>query len=380
MPNTADMQVSDRDPAGAVNALFSRLLESGAVDAILVAKQQGKDRMILPTLVSDPALLEGADPLAPAFALNAARMLSRLTRRPSGKMLAAMLRPCEIRAFIELVKLNQASTENLVIIGSDCLGAFPNSDYFAYMEENGGHATGRFIRSVLSDQGEAADAEKLSAACRTCTRPVPEGADLAVRLFGVDVGSRIQVHGQTPRGEKLLAQSGLLPAEPAPGRAAALAALLSRRTAAFDALRSTVGSAASTLETLSAYFSRCINCYNCRVACPVCYCRECVFATDVFDHEPLQYFKWARRKGEVKMPTDTLFYHLTRMAHMSASCVGCGQCSNACPSGIAVMELFSTVAADTQEAFRYVPGRSVEEAAPLSEFKEKEFEDVVGIG
>jgi formate dehydrogenase (coenzyme F420) beta subunit len=46
----------------------------------------------------------------------------------------------------------------------------------------------------------------------------------------------------------------------------------------------------------------CVNCYNCRVACPVCYCRECVFVTDVFDHEPFQYLAWARRKGRSRCP------------------------------------------------------------------------------
>jgi formate dehydrogenase subunit beta len=123
----------------------------------------------------------------------------------------------------------------------------------------------------------------------------------------------------------------------------------------------------------------CVNCYNCRVACPVCYCRECVFVTDVFDHDPAQYFGWAKRKGALKMPTDTLFYHLTRLAHMSTACVGCGQCSNACPNGIPVMELFRTVAHRTQAAFDYRAGVDVDQKPPLTEFKEKEFEEIVGI-
>jgi formate dehydrogenase subunit beta len=89
--------------------------------------------------------------------------------------------------------------------------------------------------------------------------------------------------------------------------------------------------------------------------------------------------RWARRRGSIKMPTDTLFYHITRLAHMSTACVGCGQCSNACPNDIPVMELFRTVARDTQSAFDYEPGRSFDEAPPLSTFREDEFEEVVGI-
>ena len=115
------------------------------------------------------------------------------------------------------------------------------------------------------------------------------------------------------------------------------------------------------------------------MACPVCYCKECVFVTDVFNHEPAQYLRWAQRKGAVKMPTDTVFYHLTRLTHMSTACVGCGQCSNACPNDIPVMELFRLVAHRTQEAFAYEAGRNVAEKPPLSEFKEDEFQEVVGL-
>lgn len=138
--------------------------------------------------------------------------------------------------------------------------------------------------------------------------------------------------------------------------------------------------AVSDIVRTASYFSSCVNCYNCRVACPVCYCKECVFVTDVFTHEPFQYLSWAERSGALKLPTDTLFYHLTRLAHMSTACVGCGQCSNACPNGIPVMEVFRTIAHDTQKAFDYLAGRDPREAPPLSVFRESEFPEVVGMG
>jgi formate dehydrogenase subunit beta len=155
---------------------------------------------------------------------------------------------------------------------------------------------------------------------------------------------------------------------------------VARRSAYRDEMFSATGQAVQDLERLTTYLAGCVNCYNCRVACPVCYCKECVFVTDVFNHEPIQYLQWAQRKGMIKMPTDTVFYHLTRLAHMSTACVGCGQCSNACPNDIPVMELFRTVAQSTQQAFDYVAGRSVDEKPPLSEFRESEFNEVVGIG
>jgi formate dehydrogenase subunit beta len=79
------------------------------------------------------------------------------------------------------------------------------------------------------------------------------------------------------------------------------------------------------------------------------------------------------------MPTDTVFYHLTRLAHMGTACVGCGQCTNACPNDIPVMALFRTASHLIQDAFGYQAGRSLDEKPPLSVFREKEFEEIVGM-
>ena len=99
-------------------------------------------------------------------------------------------------------------------------------------------------------------------------------------------------------------------------RAAALDALVARRVGPQDEMFVATQAAIDGIDKAAAYFADCINCYNCRVACPVCFCKECVFVTDVFNHEPAQYLQWAERSGVLKMPTDTLFYHLTRLAHI----------------------------------------------------------------
>jgi formate dehydrogenase subunit beta len=43
------------------------------------------------------------------------------------------------------------------------------------------------------------------------------------------------------------------------------------------------------------------------------------------------------------------------------------------------MELFRTIAHRTQKAFDYKAGRSLDEKPPMSDFRESEFEDIVGI-
>ena len=210
--------------------------------------------------------------------------------------------------------------------------------------------------------------------------PFPEGADVAIGLYAMETDRAVLVESLTPAGRVLFEGRGLAQAEPPPTRRKTLDRLAAERTARRDEMFAATGEGTGDLERLTAYLAGCVNCYNCRVACPVCYCKECVFVTDVFNHEPIQYLQWAQRKGVIKMPTDTVFYHLTRLAHMSTACVGCGQCSNACPNDIPVMELFRTVAQSTQQAFDYAAGRSVDEKPPLSEFRENEFNEVVGIG
>ena len=379
MAIAARIDVKEKDLLDALRGFFRDILEIDYIKAILVPQHLPMKNMVMPTLVTDPDQLDGVDPLAPAFPLNAAKIVSRLTRKPIGSKVAVVLRPCEIRAFVELVKLKQGQTDDVVLIGMDCLGAFPNKDYLQYAGEHGAESTTRFYKSVLNGSLAEIEGADLAPACKSCENPVPVNADILIGLFGIEVEDYLWVQSQTEAGTDLLNQLDLAEMAEPHSRKEAIGAIVSQRTACRDEMFGKTRAATNSLEKMAAYFANCINCYNCRVACPVCYCKECVFVTDVFNHDPSQYLRWANRKGLIKMPTDTLFFHLTRLAHMSTACVGCGQCSNACPNDIPVMELFRTIAQSTQQAFEYEAGKSIEQQPPLSVFYEDEFPEVVGI-
>ncbi|MGA8281823.1 MAG: 4Fe-4S binding protein [Desulfobacterales bacterium] len=377
---SAKIEVKDQDILEALRQLLGSILRIDDVKALLVPSRLPMKQMVMPMLITDPDRLDGIDPLAPAFPMNTAKVVSKLSRKPVGGTIVVVMRPCEIRAFIELVKLKQGRLEELIILGIDCLGAFRNADYLRLAGGDSPLISLEFCRNALAGKTGTEEGIDIAPACRACEYPVAEGADVVIGLLGVDVDDHLLLQSQSEKGSNLLSRLDLPSAPTEKNREQVIADLVARRSAYRDEMFSATGQAVQDLERLTTYLAGCVNCYNCRVACPVCYCKECVFVTDVFNHEPIQYLQWAQRKGMIKMPTDTVFYHLTRLAHMSTACVGCGQCSNACPNDIPVMELFRTVAQSTQQAFDYVAGRSVDEKPPLSEFRENEFSEVVGIG
>ena len=379
MARTAQLEVRGGDIRGCVQQILADMLNRDMVAAVMVPQHLPIKNKVMPTLVTDPVKLDGVDPLAPSFPVNAASIVARLTRKPMGAKIAAVMRPCEIRAFIELVKLNQGSTDDLVLISIDCLGAYSNRDYALFAERNGEDASARFCRHMLSGKSEPLEGIDLADACKACEYPTAANADIQIGIYGVETDKCLLVSAQTEVGEGFLSALELVDAHEPDTRKEALEKVIQRRTAFRDDMFAATRGRTDSLDKLTVYLADCVNCYNCRVACPVCYCKECVFSTDVFNHEPSQYLKWASRKGIIKLPTDTTFYHLTRLAHMSTACVGCGQCSNACPNDIPVMALFRTISRQTQRAFDYEAGRRIDEKPPLSVFREDEFDEVVGL-
>ena len=123
-------------------------------------------------------------------------------------------------------------------------------------------------------------------------------------------------------------------------------------------------------------FDTCIRCHNCMTACPICYCKTCLFKSAAFDHAPEHYLTAARRKGALRLLGDTILFHMTRMNHMGTSCVSCGMCTSVCPSEIQVGAIFSAVAERVQAAFDYVPGKDLAEPLPLIAFQANEWTEI----
>jgi len=121
-------------------------------------------------------------------------------------------------------------------------------------------------------------------------------------------------------------------------------------------------------------FGRCINCRACSSVCPVCYCKLCYISSNVKDKLPLSWQKQLSRDGSLRIPDDTVMYHLVRLLHVGVMCVGCGMCSDVCPTDIPIASIFTTVGEHMQETIEYKPGKDLEEPMPLAVVNPADFE------
>lgn len=375
MSRFASLPVTDEQLNQPLSDLVAELLDKGVVDAVLVPAGQPHSSAVMQTLICNPKEAEKVDPLAPVAPTSSAPLLAKLTRNADHKV-AAFLKPCEVKAFIELVKFKQGSLDSVLLIGMDCYGRYENTDFIQYAS-NQENPTLEFLNS-RSNGKEPANGLDIVSACKACETPVAENVDLRLLTIGVNADKSLFIEAVSEAGEKALDALSFEPGEMPDNRQQAVDSLMAQRAEYSKASRAEMLDKVSTIDGLMDVISTCINCYNCRGACPVCYCRECVFATAIFSHESRQYVKWAEKRGRLRMPTDTLFYHLTRMAHMSTLCVACGQCTSACPMDIPVGDLFRAVADGAQAVFEYLPGRDPDEAQPLASFVEHELPEITG--
>jgi len=371
MAKSVILTVKDGQLRQTINTFLHDLLTKKVVEAILVPLVHPAESNVVPSLVTEPEYIKQADVLAPVLPVNSARIVSAMTKlTPVSKKTAVVLKPCEMRALIELVKLKQASLDNLVLIGVDCPGAYAVKDYPQFAKES---TSDDFVKTAWQGKEDL----KLRAGCQICEYPVPLTADLTIGLVGIDLSKGLLLQANTEVGEQILEKLGFAvesDSETAKKRDAAVSQLLAeikkKRQKFFDQTKEEVGG----LKNLSAIFAPCIKCLNCRKVCPVCYCRECFFDSPTFELEADRYLGLAEKKGAIRMPTDTLFFHLTRMSHMGASCVGCGCCEEACPNGIPLLKLFQLIGDRVQKLFDYIPGRSLEDELPPAAFREDELQ------
>ena len=360
----------DKGTEEGLKDLLRFLLEAGRVRGVVTLQKMDDYGAVSYSLITDPGDVESALPLYPLMPVNLAKQLSLLTLKGAAtEPVAVVLRPCEVRAFVELVKRSQGSLENFLFMSPTCAGVYP----LAVAAEGG-------IEQELPDywkamkQGEAAS--NIRAACKADEYFVPYTADITVSLLGnKDADKDTTLFLNTEQGERFVeGMSGKL------GKGELDSAIIeqvrTKRKAEKEKLSQDIELKNLGIDEVTRAFSRCIYCRNCSKVCPACYCHVCFFETEPNEHSALYYETELQKTGCVNMLADTMFYHLVRLFHVSSSCTGCGQCADACPVNIPLWAISLKAGEAVQRAFDYVPGKDVEEGLPITTFTTEEFAGV----
>ena len=346
------------------------LLEKGKIAGVFTLKKINQKGAVAYSLITKPNELDNAVPFYPFMPTNAGKLLSRFTINGSTiEPVLAILKPCELRAFIELVKREQGHLENLYTISSTCGGVYPLKT-----------ATESTVEKHLSHYWDLVKKGDINAdvrpACMGCTDFIPYTADITVDLIGNnELEKKCNLILNTKKGEELAQDiKGEVVDQTLDNEK--LKKFYDKRETGKKKLLNEITVKLKGLDDVINIFGRCIGCHGCSKVCPICYCTLCTFDSPDSEYKPSKFESELKRRGGLKVPPNTIYYHIGRLTHVGISCVGCGSCEDVCPVDIPLSLIFKKVGESIQQTFGYTPGKDINEEIPLLAYKQEEFTEI----
>jgi formate dehydrogenase (coenzyme F420) beta subunit len=383
---TTDKEIADKaELGGAVTGLLKFALEKKIVDAVFAVKRGTDLYDAVPTLVTNPADLKDTAGSLHCGTLLMSKLVKKYLDGARNMKIGMTVKGCDMMGLYELAKRQQVNLDNIVMIGVNCGGSVSPvmarkmiRDKFEIdpdkvtkeeidkgqfiVEYEGGHKG--ISMDELEEQGYGRRTN-----CRRCKQKVPRGADLACGNWGVigdKAGKATFIEVCSQKGADLLAQAekaGVIKTEAANpkgieirGKVESAMLKLGDKWRAKDFTG--LGEGRKRLETIVKQTSKCIKCYSCIEACPICYCVEC-----------------STKKPYLVTPGElppNFMFHLIRFSHISDSCINCGQCQELCPAEIPNALFMHAQQVEMEKMFGHTPGINME--LPVLGFAEEKTE------
>ena len=112
-------------------------------------------------------------------------------------------------------------------------------------------------------------------------------------------------------------------------------------------------------------FARCLRCYACRAACPLCYCSSCIAEKHRPQWVPTAIDGWGNSA-----------WNIIRAIHLAGRCSGCDECARACPADIRLDLINRKLALEVERQYGKV-GLDPQEKSPLVDFRRSDSEEFI---
>ncbi len=342
----------------ALNNLLEKSFSNGSIDGALIMSEIDSGYSYV--YYTNFEQIHNISPFQPVMKINGAKVHSAITRENDNRTkILFLMKPCEIRASVELKKLNQVDLDNSILLSYTCPGVLE------FKEGNSFNDSEKFIENFIN--GNLYD--NIREVCKSCINFSGEGADITINLFDKSFVAL------TAKGEEFLKSANIdykTSFEPDDNYEKIKKIRETNRENLLKEYKNFFKSDDKIVE----YFDKCIGCHACSHSCPICYCRQCYFESDTFKYYPDSIKRKVDYKNALRLPLDRVMFHIGRVTHMATSCVGCGMCEDVCPVNIKVSQFFKYMGTNIQNTFNYIPGINREEPLPLLTFKENEFQEI----
>jgi formate dehydrogenase subunit beta len=343
------------DPLGTLRNFVKGIWSESDLDGMLVTTNKGGKARTLPHYVVDAEQINDVNPFQPLMELNIARLIPGILAQYPGVKIATMLRPCEMRALIEMTKHSSLKLDRLLTICVDCLGTLPADEYQWRLERlERSHLTkGDNLSTSYDDLAEEALAfarqggivpYRYRSACQVCNSPAAEHAQINIHILGLPARQQMLLSINGPGLVDTLHFEKLTSGSPDKTLVAqyecAVSKMSERHARTMERVNQGLGSLLpADIDAVIRQLESCGECQACLDVCPIC---------------------------SVDRPSRNADGHYDRAGVMRwlVSCAGCGMCEQSCPSHLPTSAIFAQIRQQLAQEWEYVPGRSVDEPLP----------------